>query len=340
MPVALRLLAQVSGWTLLVPALLMAALLVSSSACAQQKPAPEPMLPVPPAPSAITHRAPTDVLGDYVVGPQDLLTISILESPELSREVRVAADGTIGLPLLAERVRVRGLTLSQAEDLLKQKYEEAGIINHPNVTVAVKELLSRPVTITGAVKNPGVFQVNGNVRLLRLLSMAGGFTEDVGTQVNVLREDTGGEMQLITVVVQELREGKSDANLEIHAGDTINVQPAGAVYVLGAVNHPGRYLLRSDTQQTTILNVLALAEDLKRTAKPGNAVLIRKQIAGSGVDQIPVNIKMILEHKQDDVVVQANDVLYVPDSTAKRAFSRGLEAALQVATGMVLLRRP
>ena len=243
----------------------------------------------------------------------------------------MAADGTIGLPLLAERVRVRGLTLSQAEDLLRQKYEEGGILNHANITVAVKELLSRPVTVTGAVKNPGVFQVTGTVRLLRLLSMAGGFSEDVGTRVDVLRQEPGGEIHQMTVVVQELREGQSQANLEIHAGDTINVQPAGAVYVLGAVNHPGRYLLRSDSQQTTILNVLALAEDLKRTAKPGSAVLIRKLGAGTGVEQIPVNIRMILEHKQEDVAVQANDVLYVPDSTAKRAFSRGLEAALQVA---------
>jgi polysaccharide export outer membrane protein len=206
--------------------------------------------------------------------------------------------------------------------------------------VSVKELLSRPVTVTGAVRNPGVFQVTGSVRLLRLLSMAGGFSEDVGTRVDVLRQEPGGETHQMIVVVQELREGKSQANLEIHAGDTINVEPAGAVYVLGAVNHPGRYLLRSDAQQTTILHVLALAEDLKRTAKPGSAVLIRKLGEGTNVEQIPVNIRMILEHKQQDVVVQANDVLYVPDSTAKRAFSRGLEAAVQLATGMIILRRP
>jgi polysaccharide export outer membrane protein len=279
---------------------------------------------------------PSDSVGDYVVGPQDLLTISVMESPEMSREVRVAGDGTVGLPLLAERVRVTGLTLGQVEDLLKQKYQEGGILNQPNITVTLKDLQSKPVTVTGAVRAPGVFQVAGQVRLLRLLSLAGGFTEDVGTTVKILREDDSGKTQVLQANVEDVREGKAEANLPVHGGDTVNVLQAGVIYVIGAVNHPGRFLLRSDAQQTTILNVLALVEDLKRTAKPDKAVLIRKQPQGTGVEQIPVDIRKILDHKQEDVAVIANDVLYVPDSTAKRAFSRGLEAAVQLATGAIL----
>jgi polysaccharide export outer membrane protein len=279
---------------------------------------------------------PSDSVGDYVVGPQDLLTISVMESPEMSREVRVAADGTVGLPLLAERVRVTGLTLGQVEDLLKQKYREGGILNQPNITVTLKDLQSKPVTVTGAVRAPGVFQVAGQVRLLRLLSLAGGFAEDVGTTVKVMREDDSGKMLVLQANVEDLREGKAEANLPVQGGDTVNVLQAGVVYVIGAVNHPGRFLLRSDAQQTTILNVLALVEDLKRTAKPDKAVLIRKQPQGAGVEQIPVDIRKILDHRQEDVAVLANDVLYIPDSTAKRAFTRGLEAAVQLATGVVL----
>lgn len=273
---------------------------------------------------------------EYVVGPQDLLTISVLDSPELSREVRVAGEGTVGLPLLAERVRVAGLTLGQVEDLLKQKYQEGGILNQPEITVTLKELQSKPVTVTGAVRNPGVFQVTGQVRLLRLLSLAGGFSDDVGTTVKVIREDESGKTQVLQANVEDLREGKAEANLPVRGGDTVNVLQAGVIYVIGAVNRPGRFLLRSDTQQTTILNVLALVEDLKRTAKPDRAVLIRKQPQGAGVEQIPVDIRKILDHRQEDIAVMANDVLYIPDSTAKRAFTRGLEAAVQLATGAVL----
>jgi polysaccharide export outer membrane protein len=103
------------------------------------------------------------------------------------------------------------------------------------------------------------------------------------------------------------------------------------------VNKPGRYLLPSDTEQATVLNILALAEDTKRTAKLSHTVLIRKKGNSGDVEQIPLDLKKILTREQPDVVVRANDVLFVPDSTAKRAFSRGLEAAMQVATGVILL---
>jgi hypothetical protein len=79
-----------------------------------------------------------------------------------------------------------------------------------------------------------------------------------------------------------------------------------------------------------------MAHDLTRTAKSDKAVLIRKDEKGE-LKQIPVNIGKILRQQAPDVVVYANDVLYVPDSTSKRAFTRGLTAALQVATGLALI---
>ncbi len=291
-------------------------------------------LPSPIPHSAAASTASFERLSDYVIGPQDLLAINILESPELSREVRVSADGTIGLPLL-ERVRVQGLTLSEAESLLQTKYKEAGILNQPNITITVKELQSKPVTVIGAVRAPGVFQVSGPSKLLRIVSQAGGITEEAGGTIQVIRAGTSSRDQVIQVRVDELQAGVLEANLPVYGGDTINVVPAGAIYVVGAVNHPGRHLLRGDGDQLTILRVLALVEDLKRTAKPEKSVLIRKDSSGK-LQQISVDIRKILQQKQPDVPVQANDVLFVPDSTSKRAMTRGLEAALQVATAVAI----
>jgi polysaccharide export outer membrane protein len=276
-------------------------------------------------------------MGEYLIGPDDLLSISVLESADLSRDVRVASDGTIGLPLLAEHPHVAGLTLSQAEALLKKKYQESGILNDPNISIALKELESKPVTVSGAVHQPGVFQVSGSVRLLRLLSMAGGLSEGAGTSVQVIHEEASGKQNVTEVHVSDLRLGLEDANVPVKGGDIVNVPPAGAVYVLGAVNRPGRYVLPSDTDQTTVLNVLALAADTTRTAKLSQTVLLRRKGSSKDVEQIPLDLKKIRTQEQPDIVVQANDVLFVPDSSAKRAFSRGLEAAMQVATGVVLL---
>jgi polysaccharide export outer membrane protein len=279
----------------------------------------------------------------YVIGAEDLITITVLEAPELSREVRVAADGYVSLPLLAERVRLQGLTLSQAEELLKTKYKEAGILNAPNITITLKELVSKPVTVTGAVRNPGVFQVSGQATLLRLLTQAGGLSDEAGAAVQILRG--GDPPQTLALSTEDLRSGKLEANVAVFGGDTINVPPAGSIYVVGAVNRPGRYLLRGDVAELSVLRVVAMAEDLKRTSRPDKAVLIRKDpsacpSAGCGPEaykQIPVDIKKILARQLPDVQVQANDVLFVPESASKRAFTRGLEAAIQVASGILVL---
>jgi len=277
-----------------------------------------------------------DGLGEYLIGPNDLLSISVLESPDLTRDVRVDADGNVGLPLLADHPHVAGLSLTQAEALLKKKYQEAGILNDPNITVTLKELESKPVTVSGAVRQPGVFQVSGSVRLLRLLTMAGGLAENSGTVVQLIREEATGPEHITEVKVADVRLGLDDANIVVKGGDIVNVPPAGAVYVLGAVNRPGRYLLPSDSEQTTVLNILAMAEDAKRTAKLSHSVLIRKKGNSGEVEQIPLDLKKIVAQQQADIVVRPNDVLFVPESTAKRAFTRGLEAAVQIATATAI----
>lgn len=296
----------------------------ATSASAWQNP---PQNPVPQLPVA-------DAVRDYVIGPQDLLHVSILESPELSREARVGADGSLSLPLL-DKITVQGLTLSEAEDLLEKKYREAGILNDPNITITVKDLQSKPVTVSGAVRNPGVFQVNGQSRLLRMISQAGGITPEAGTTVQVIRAGTTSADNILHVRMEDVRNAVLEANVPIYGGDIINVQPAGAVYVMGAVNRPGRHLMGSDSS-LSVLRALALAEDLKGTAKPDKAILIRQDADGK-MQQIPVDIRKILAQKQPDVALMTNDVLFVPDSASKRAVRRGLEAALQVATGIAIL---
>ena len=275
-------------------------------------------------------------MGEYLIGPNDLLSVSVMESPELTRDVRVDSEGKVALPLLAEHPHVAGLSLAQAEALLKKKYQESGILNDPNITVTLKELESKPVTVSGAVRQPGVFQVSGSVSLLRLLTMAGGVAENSGPTIQVIHEQDSGPQHITEVRVADVRLGMDQANVFVRGGDIVNVPPAGAVYVLGAVNRQGRVQLPSDMDQVTVLNILAMAEGTKRTAKLSHSVLLRKKAASNEVEQIPLDLKKIVAQEQPDVVLRPNDVLYVPDSTAKHAFSRGLETALQVAAGVLV----
>jgi len=127
---------------------------------------------------------------DHVIGNGDLLAIQVFDVPELSREIRVSQTGTIGLPLVRVRLHVSGLTELQAELKIAEVLEANGLVSHPEVSVAVKEKKSKPITVVGAVMHPMVYQADRQVTLLEVLAEAGGITGDASDSVIVTRAET------------------------------------------------------------------------------------------------------------------------------------------------------
>jgi len=126
---------------------------------------------------------------DYVIGSGDLLAIQVFDIPELSREIRVSQTGTIGIPLVPVRLHISGLTELQAELKIAEVLEANGLVSHPQVSVAVKERKSKPITVVGAVVHPMVYQAGRQVTLLDVLAEAGGITGDAGDSVIVTRAE-------------------------------------------------------------------------------------------------------------------------------------------------------
>jgi polysaccharide export outer membrane protein len=124
---------------------------------------------------------------DYVIGSGDLLEVSVFDVPELSKEVRVSQSGTINIPLIPVRLRVAGLSETQAEEKIAELLEANGLVSHPEVGVAVKEHRSQPITVVGAVQRPMVYQADRDVTLLEVLAEAGGISNDAGDTVIVTR---------------------------------------------------------------------------------------------------------------------------------------------------------
>jgi polysaccharide biosynthesis/export protein len=124
---------------------------------------------------------------DYVIGNGDLLDISVFDVPELSKEVRVGQSGTINIPLIPVRLRVAGLSETQAEGKIAELLEANGLVSHPEVAVAVKEHRSQPITVVGAVQHPMVYQADRDVTLLEVVAEAGGISNDAGDTVIVTR---------------------------------------------------------------------------------------------------------------------------------------------------------
>jgi polysaccharide export outer membrane protein len=149
------------------------------------------------------------------------------------------------------------------------------------------------------------------------------------------RSGAGNSPAQTRVSVQRLLEGDPQSNPWIEAHDEVRVGKAGLVYVLGAVVRPGGYPLERET--VTVLRAISLAQGLDRRAAPQKARIIRRE--QDHTQEIALRIGDILRGKGDDAALRDNDILFVPDSRAKGALSRGAEAAIQMATGVIIWRR-
>jgi polysaccharide biosynthesis/export protein len=302
--------------------------------------------------------------GDYLIGSGDLLGIEIFDVPELSRDVRVSESGFVAIPLLPVKVQAGGLTPFQFQDKLAELLQVNGLVTHPQITVTVKEQHSAPITVIGAVKTPLTIQAGHQINLLQMLSQAGGIAEDAGSKVLITRKprlsqpdgksddllaaDSAGPSpanppalaeSAITIDLNDLLDsGDPKYNIALLGGDVVTVPRAGVVYAVGAVQHPGGFVMQSDRQQLTVLKVLSLAGGLTNTAKPGNAVILRQPAGIQQRQQLPVDVKKILALKSEDISLRQNDILYVPDSAGKHALRRSAEVAIAIATGVAILR--
>ncbi len=142
----------------------------------------------------------------------------------------------------------------------------------------------------------------------------------------------------ITINLNELMEsGDATNNIILQAGDIVTVPHSGIVYVLGAVSRPGGFVLANDRGQMTAMKVLALAGGLNSTAKSDHAVIVRKDAQGQQ-HEVDVDLKKVMKRQSEDVQLQPSDILYVPDSAARKAMLRTVELGIALGTGVALYR--
>ncbi len=288
---------------------------------------------------------------EYVIAPDDLLDVYILDVPELSRTYRVSQSGAFVFPLLPKPLMAAGLTLDAFSALLTNELKTTGTISDPHLAISVRESRLHSISVTGAVKNPQVYPLLGPSKLLAVLTQAGGISDDAGSTLKVKHggalqnfapaasgADPADDADGITINLNDLLNGvNSGLNIDIYPGDWINVPRAGIIYVVGAVNRPGGYVLNTAREHLSVLQLVAIAEDLKPTAKRDHSMIIRRPGRGQR-QEIAIDLKKILAGKSPDVTLEANDILFVPDSLGKKALHRGTDAVIQIATGLALFR--
>jgi polysaccharide export outer membrane protein len=274
---------------------------------------------------------PETIAAATIIGPGDLLGIKVFSTPDLDREFRVNSSGVAIAPLIGE-IHLAGLDTQQAGQEIAKGLMKAGYFTtQPDVSVVIVESVMQRVSILGEVKNPGSIPLLGQQRLLDVISAAGGLLPSASGMVTITHQEQPDKVQSARVYG-----GLSTSdNPEVNRGDTIFVEKAGIVYVVGSVNKPGGFMLESG-KTVSLLQAMALAEGNMPTAKLKDAHLIR--MVNDERQDIRVNLKAVLRNRAVDLKMQGDDILFIPDSELKRIMRDGISGAIELAAGVSVYR--
>lgn len=248
----------------------------------------------------------------YRIGPRDVVSIQVFEEEGLSGEFTVNEDGSIRLPLVGN-VSAEGLTEDGFAARLKETLEE-GLLQRASVSVEVLEFRSRPISVLGAVKQPGSLNFPGRLTLIEAITAAGGLVEGHGRSVHVLRRAPNGLIDQVTVPIDDLLvRADPSVNLPIFPNDLINVPPAAEVtiYLLGEVASPGAITFKS-TDRLTLLAAIARAGGLSERAS--SKIRIQRPGPDGKMTEIAARYKRILAGEEADPVLRDGDVIVVKES--------------------------
>jgi len=256
----------------------------------------------------------------------DLLNFRIYGSADYTPVVRVAADGSILLPLIG-LVPVQGLTVQQAEKKVATALITAGMYIDPQVNIQVTETPNHLISVLGEVRAAAPISAVVNRRLLDALNAAGGLTPSASHVITILRPSVP---QPIVVDIGVDPAQSAITNIPVFSGDTIIVSRLGSYYVLGAAKGQGVFSLKQNSP-TTLIDALAMSNGATFDAQKGNVHIIRT--VGNTRTAVPVNITRIINGKDPDPVIEADDIIYIPSSAWRAAVkSGGLGTLLSVAS--------
>jgi polysaccharide export outer membrane protein len=267
------------------------------------------------------------------IGPGDLLDVTVFDTPDISAHARVSQNGDINLPVYGF-IHVAGLSTEEAASSIENALRDKGLLLEPHVTISIAEYASQGATMTGEIRTPGIYPTLGSRTLMDMIALAGGLQATAGKSVSIIHRDDPQHPE--TVALQaSVASMSAQENPIIRPGDTVVIGKAGIIYIIGDVTHPGGFLI-DNNERLSLIQVLALAGGATRTAATGSSHLIRK--VPEGREDIPLDLKKILNSKNPDFKLSDGDILVVPSSNIKTFGYRGIEAAIALTTGLAIYK--
>jgi polysaccharide export outer membrane protein len=303
--------------------------------------------PPPNPPAQAPSTAPPPTYDGYMVGVGDVLQVHVVDEDDVSGQYQVNPDGNIRLPLLSSPIHADGESTFDLSKKVGDALKSQGILRYPQVTIFILRSMSHNVTILGEVSRPGVYPLEKqNTTLLEAISMAGGLLTTAGPTVTIAHHSQGPGLKNVsadassqpatgyqTVDVHKLMTGRNpNLNVPVQPGDVITVSRGPIVYVVGDVAKPGAFQVQDGRKGMTILQALALVGGTQSTAKLSKAVIVRQSDDGSKRETIPVNLTNVMRGKKNTPLLEANDILFVPQSGFKAGMQKAGQVAVQAAS--------
>lgn len=245
---------------------------------------------------------------DYVIGANDVVTITVYDQADLTGKYKVEGDGTLTFPLVG-RVKAGGNTLRTLEQELTTRLAD-GYLRNPQVSASMDEFRSQKIFVMGEVRAPGTYQLSGDMTIIEVLSRAGGVAAGAADEILIVRPtrttasgpvtpDEDGDATVLRINVRELQAGALAQNVTLKDGDTIVVPRAQLVYVFGQVRAPGAYAIEKGT---TVMQALSLAGGVTDRGSTGRIKIVRT------VDEKKKELKVKLTD-----IVEPGDTLIVAE---------------------------
>jgi polysaccharide export outer membrane protein len=263
-----------------------------------------------------------------LIGSGDLIQVDVMDTPEMEQQVRVTDDGTVPLAYVGS-VKIAGQTPANAAGIIERALIAKNVMHHPEVTVKIQEYATQDVSVLGQVRTPGTYPITTPQPILKILSLAGGLSDTADRHIMIKRQN--GEQ--FPYFVSNDSDVALAHEVMVHPGDTVLVARAPNVYIMGDVNRPGAYTIATNDARLSVMQAIAMAGSAAKTSIPSHVRLIRK--TDTGLVETQVRLDEIQKGKQADVMLQANDIVYVPFSWLKNVAVNSASIAASTAGAAV-----
>ena len=286
---------------------------VGQPSASQQSPAasPETRQPSTVNTQGTVISVPEDFAG-MKLAPGFLLNLVVYDEPDFTGPTRVDNEGNVNLAFL-KPIHVAGNTVKEAKQSIEKAFRDQGILKNPQISIDVQQFATTTATVMGEVQNPGKVELLAPHSLLEVIGMVGGETQLAGNVIELKRAD--GDPPTRSFHYARGGDSSEIRDVMVHPGDTVVVNRAGIVYVLGAVNRPGGYTMQ-EQGQLDVAQAVSLAQGLTMQAKVSGLRVVQHRSDGQMVE-IPVSYKDIMDGKEVPLSLSAGDIVYCPVNKIK-----------------------